>query len=395
MGYIDVAIAVSIFLVLISIIIVRSVSFFSDLPNIFKISEYRNKAIRLFNSFFESKGNPKNWEEVDSIPTKLGLISDLYRTPVLVEETGGLNRTDEPITIQITFDEYCENKTWNNTIRIYDETNSITPYELSDTNFCYEQYLDYANITWKLNISANEKKKFWIYYSPDDTITDPNYGQLTIDTTSWIPNDGDSWTESTNNWSRYGGETGDIVLDIVNKKVGDKSVNITGTFNTTSLGLEYNPPNSIDGVSNGWYLRVWVYIDDTQNLKSINISVKDTTEIIHMNILDDMDSDTWYLFEKELSSSAGWEGWNTFNASNGIDFIRFYANNATTGLTRTLKVDGLRFEKKPLDVTTFPEENITAISRSKIDALKDMSYDELKEALGEDYKFRIEIIEGE
>jgi hypothetical protein len=174
----------------------------------------------------------------------------------------------------------------------------------------------------------------------------------------------------------------------VNKVVGERSVNITGTFSTTALGLRYNPLDNITGVSNGWYLDAWLYVDNKTSLRTINIRVNDNNESIYVNVSESIESGVWYHFEKELSQ-AEWSNWTTFNASN-IDYIDFYVENATSGLTRTLKIDGLHFKKKPLQIKKFPEERKNAISYSKFETLKNLGYEELKKTVGE-YKLSIQI----
>ena len=78
-------------------------------------------------------------------------------------------------------------------------------------------------------------------------------------------------------------------------------------------------------------------------------------------------------------------------ASKGIDFVSFYATNQTAGISRTLRIDGLRFEKKPLKVTVFPEEEVEVISREKLEEWRNKSAEELIGMLGKGYKVRIEI----
>jgi hypothetical protein len=66
--------------------------------------------------------------------------------------------------------------------------------------------------------------------------------------------------------------------------------------------------------------------------------------------------------------------------------------NSTADITRQLSVDEAHFELKPLQVKAFSEERETVISGKKISALNNLTYDQLMDATGEDYKFRIEII---
>lgn len=391
MNYIDFAIAVAIFLFFFAIVLTLSTNYFSNISGLTKTSEFRSVAEGLFKLIFGSKGIPENWEETPDVnPVQLGLMEDLYRIPILVKETDGYNRTNEPVSTHIIFDYECQNKSWNTTLRVFDQNNNEIISEISNTTFCTNQFLNQSDVAWEVNISANQTKKFWIYYSPDDEITDPNYPSLSYNTSSWIPSDRDSWTEGTTDWSRYEGSTGTPTFDTTNKIRGTGSVNITGNFDSSSLGLEYNPSNNITGVSNGWYLDAWLYVDDTTSLSNVNVLINDNNESIYVDVLSDISSGAWYHFEKELASTAGWTGWSSFNASNGIDFIDFYMVNVSSGLTRTLKIDGLHFKKKPLEVKTFPEKRINALSSNKFNALKNISYDELRKTVG-DYKFRIAV----
>ena len=49
---------------------------------------------------------------------------------------------------------------------------------------------------------------------------------------------------------------------------------------------------------------------------------------------------------------------------------------------------------QPLSPEYFPEQSVDGISGSKLDALRDLTYDELRKTIGEGYKFRIEISES-
>ncbi|MEM7825110.1 MAG: hypothetical protein QXO27_04015 [Candidatus Aenigmatarchaeota archaeon] len=360
------------------------------LPSIIELQEFRKKVTDLHNTIFRLTGLPATWEESGSVPSEPGVIVEFYKIPILIKETTGLDRINEPIEVNITFDEDCINKTWNNTIRIYDRDLKETIFRLSNENFCSDQYIKNATVTFIVNLSSNQNKVYEIFYYRDRNISEPN-NTLTFNTNSWIPNDGDTWTEDLTDWSRYGGGSGVPTLDSTNKKTGTSSVSITGTFSSNTLGLEYNPPSNITGAEN-WYLRAWLFVDDITGLTSLNISISDNQEIITRNVLNEMNSGQWYLFEKELSPSV-WSNWNDFNASRGIDFIRFFAVNNSES-TRTIKIDGLRFEKNPLNIIVFPEERIDLISSTKLKLLKNLSIDEISNIIGKGYKFRIEIEES-
>jgi hypothetical protein len=369
-----------------------STNYFSNLSSLIRTNEYRSASEDFFKLFFESKGLPENWnKDYSVVPVKIGLAEDLYFVRVLVRENADLSRTDEPVTVHIIFDEPCLNKSWNNTIRMLDESWNELNIEISNTTNCSNtQYLNQTDISWKINISANQTKRYWIYYSPDETITAKIYLPLFYNTSSWIPSDRDNWTEKTTDWYRYGGTNGAVTNDTTNKIRGTRSVNITDTFDSSSLGLRYNPTSNITDVFNGWYLDSWVYVDAVSNLNNVIVRVSDNSENIYVNILSNLTSSTWYHFEKELKSTE-WLNWTSFNASQGIDFIDFFMENSTSGLSRTLKVDGLHFKKKPLEMKTFPEVSTLAVSSSKIDVLQNISYDEVRKGVGENYKFRLEV----
>jgi len=395
MNYIDFAIASSVFIIFFGVALIFSTNYFSNLSSLTKTSEFVSVSENFFKIFFESKGIPENWDDYSNTPVKIGLAEDLYLVSVLVKETNDSSRTNEPVTTQIVFDENCQNKSWNNSVRIYDEDWDQINLEISNTVNCSSQYLNQSNITWNINISANQNKKYYLYYSPDNGITNPNYTTLTYNTSSWIPSDRDEWTDNdTTNftyWYRQGGSSGTVTNDTFNKIRGNSSVNITGTFDANDLGLIYEPTNDINGITNSWYLDVWIYVDDTTNLNTFLISLRhNASSYIQTNISSDLTSNTWYHFERQLDSSL-WTIFGGFNASEGIDLIVLDMYNSTPDLTRTLKVDGLHFKKKPLEVKIFPEEKITAVSATKFDALKNISYDEARKTVGENYKFRLEV----
>ena len=68
--------------------------------------------------------------------------------------------------------------------------------------------------------------------------------------------------------------------------------------------------------------------------------------------------------------------------------------NSTPAITRQLKVDEFHFELEPLEVKAFPEDIEEVVSNKKISALRNLTYEHLREVIGEDYRFRIEIMEG-
>ena len=395
MSYVDIAVGIGLFLAFFAVVLVLSVQRFVSVPAASAMEEYRAKAISMFESLFSTGGTPTNWESTPLAPSELGLTTTIYKFPVTIEEPDISDRQNEPVIAKLEFDEECSNKTWNNTIRTYSSTLNETGFEFSNPVICSSQYLNESYVRFKVNISKGEKKIFYIYYSEDDGIPGPNY-TMTYSTASWVPASGDSWTEAAelSNWYIYGGAGASPSTNSTFKMRGATSIQIKDTFSSASkLGITYNPASTISGVSNGWYLSAWLYVDDMSNLAAVNASISDGSETITANVTGDMTDGEWYHLERNLSSSQ-WAGWSSFNASKGIDSITFFMVNSSAGLTKQLKVDELHFGLRPLEVVAFPEETEKVVSRKKIDALNNLTYDELKEAIGEDYKFRIEITGG-
>jgi hypothetical protein len=359
------------------------------------IEQYREAAVNLFNKFFGAEGTPTNWETTGQAPSELGLSIVVYKIPITVEERGGVARQNEPVTVELTFDDECTNKTLNNTLRLYNSSLNEVQYELVNPVVCSGQYLNESYLRFNVNMSQNEKKVFNLYFVNDSTIPATNYTMpytTLYSTSAWVPNSGDDWTDSVTFWSRYGGAVGSVETNSTTKIRGSASVQINGTFDNDTLGLIYNPTGAITGVSNGWYLDAWVYVDNIDSISSVNILLNDGSDNITTNISNSsLTSNTWYHFEHNISSS-DWDGWGTFDASNGIDYIAFYMVNYTSGLARNLKVDEVHFERKSLEIQSFPEQREVVVSKKKVNALSNLTYDELKEVIGEDYKFRIEII---
>ena len=136
MSHIDFAIAVSLFLFFFAAIIVLTTNYFSRYSVLTKTSELKPVAESLFNVLLKRKGTPENWDLNYSIsPVKVGLVEDLYMIPIVVKETNGSDRINEPVTARITFDENCQNKSWNTTMRMYNESDIEINLEISNTTF--------------------------------------------------------------------------------------------------------------------------------------------------------------------------------------------------------------------------------------------------------------------
>ena len=168
----DFAVATGIFLIFFSALISYLTSY--RLSSISSLSSLEQEKIsRIFSSLFAGKGIPSDWEKYNQTPVKIGLETELYRIPILVKEANGTSR-NAIINVSLDFDPYCLNKTWNNSVRVYENSTPIA-FQLYDQNFCSEQYLRNATLLFNSSFQAYEQKVFWVYFSDDRGILPPNY----------------------------------------------------------------------------------------------------------------------------------------------------------------------------------------------------------------------------
>jgi hypothetical protein len=172
---IDFVIAAGLFLTFIAALMFYLINYTSSYFNLSIISDLRTVAFGFFNTLFGSKGVPAGWESYSYTPVKVGLITDLYRMPIVITETNGTERTNYTINVSMVFDSGCLNKTWNTTVRVYDENNTEMPNQLFDQAFCSEYFVNQANIVFNLTIAASASKKYFVYFSPQRQILPANY----------------------------------------------------------------------------------------------------------------------------------------------------------------------------------------------------------------------------
>ena len=168
----DFAVATGIFLIFFSALISYLISY--RLSSISSLSSSEQEKIsRIFSSLLAGKGIPSDWEKYNRTPVKIGLQTELYRIPILVKEANGTSR-NAIINVSLNFDPYCLNKTWNNSVRVYENSTPIA-FQLYDQNFCSEQYLRNATLLFNSSFQAYEQKVFWVYFSDDRGILPANY----------------------------------------------------------------------------------------------------------------------------------------------------------------------------------------------------------------------------
>jgi len=172
---IDLAIAVGLFLTFVGLIIVYITSYMMNYSGLISISELRTAAYNIFKTFFTSKGVPSSWETNSYTPIKIGLITDMYRMPIMINNTNGTNFNNITMNISINFDTSCENTAWNDTIRMYDEDNQQIPLQLYNSTFCSEQYINKSDIVFNTSIVMDQNKILHIYFSNDENVTGSAY----------------------------------------------------------------------------------------------------------------------------------------------------------------------------------------------------------------------------
>jgi hypothetical protein len=372
---IEIAIALSIFTFFIALLIAYTVNYFSQLPAWSEIANYREKAISLMEEI-SSKGWPEKWEEEKTIPTQLGLAIDLYNKKIKVKENSGYNRIEEPVSLFISFDSYCENASWNNSVRVYDEDLNEIPSFVSNEVLCSSQWLKEGMITFFINISANEEKTYQIFYSGDNTISAPNYEKPSL-VAYWSFDEGSGtiaydFSGNENNGTLYNGSTicsGQDCPNWVDGKFG-KALSFDGINDylkvssfpiSEAISIAYWKKNSTDLA---WHFVVnssgKIYVDGSQANEKIFISFAGSDLIIGNS------SDGVY-----------------YNGT--LDEVRIY--NYALSQDEIIALNN----SSPLSVKAFPAQKFLAISQKKLNVLRNLSYEKLREALGEEYKFRIEI----
>jgi len=379
MNYIDFTIAVSIFLFFFALVLMFSTNYFSNISGLTKTSEFRSVTEGLFNLFFSGKGIPENWENLNIVPVQLGFIEDLHRIPILIKENSGYNLTNEIVSVDLIFDADCGNKAWNSSVRVFDYEGNNFPFKIINETLCSNQFLKNARIIWLTNISSNQNKKFYVYYSSENIINQ-NYS-ISYNSSSWIPNNGDDWTENNaNDWvctrmSCYNSADSKLRYYSV---VADCDDYTSGWY-----GIEYNPTVLLN-LSDYKKLEFWFKSNTTDSIELQLFT--DSNNKYTRNITP---TTYWILYEFDVGPDSS--GWNEYGSPSweNIDHFGF---NSTNSVAISFWVDGFHFKKIPVEVKTFPEEDLSSISSSKINALKNLNYDEMIKTLS-GYKFRIEISE--
>ncbi|MEM5803070.1 MAG: LamG domain-containing protein [Candidatus Aenigmatarchaeota archaeon] len=421
---IDFVISFGMFLILLSVILGLYFTFQSSTLQLTKSLELREKVIDFLTSLITKKGSPENWEQQGTIES-LGLASEIFGRQVLVTETSGYSRINEPVAFFLDdLDINCNNKTFKNSVRVYEENLEI-PQRVSNITYCPGNYLKNAMITFLVNISSSQSKSYKIYYFPFN-LTGKNY---TINLQAWYKFDEATGTTA---YDYSGNENNGILNSNVSWALGKFSnstlfngslgyVNVTDSNSldlkskfTISLWLNFTNDTLIrrplckynaycitknaDGsiaahvwqggvkkdstTSSPLTFNSWHHIAITYNGSLLRLFVDGNEVTPATSLTGDIDTNNNHLY---IGTDFDWEkrNWN-----GTIDDVRIYSIDLSPNEISTL------FNSTPLNLKLFPEEKISALSPEKLNALKKKNYEELKKEIGEDFNFLIQISES-
>jgi hypothetical protein len=138
-----------------------------------KASALRSFVQNVWITLFTSKGIPENWEDI-GIAVLPGLKTNLYKIPLVVNETSGSDRGLVTLNISLKLDnETCPKKIDSSSIRVYEGDVELNR-SLHNQIFCSNGYLNFAEIWFVANFSANQSKTFFIFYS-SEKVSQPTY----------------------------------------------------------------------------------------------------------------------------------------------------------------------------------------------------------------------------
>ncbi len=438
---VDLIVATSIFIIFVSAVFIYLFVFQKQASSWQTLIELRKKTAELTKEFV-GKGNPENWEKENIIPSKVGIASTAFSIPILISDHSGVNRLNEPIAIEIYFDEECKNIAWNESIRIYDENLNEIPYKFLNQTFCFSNFLQKAILFFEINVSANSSRRLQIFFHNSTSVKSKNYGNFS----------------SLVLWLKFDEGYGSIAYDYS----GNNNIGIL--YNGTNVCS--NPPTSscpswidgkvgkaisFDGIND--YISVSNFEGNFSQL-SIEVSIYPKSYENYKKIVDfGLNSSSGRRFTLQLAldgismelddGTSGYVKWasaplnqwlHLVGVWSGSSFIRLYVNGEMKAENTTLPnitscsilstdlhmigrgigaehyfngtIDEVRIYNRvlsieeiisryqqPLLIKTFPRQKVDLISFEKVDSLKNINYDLLREILHEGYNFRVEIYE--
>lgn len=178
---IDLAVATGVFFLTVTFIISLVINYLGGFVGIVQSSELRTAAFDAFSTMFSSKGLPSDWDTKNFTPLRIGLMEDLHRVPVNILDTGGSGISNQTVNFTIVFDNNCLNRTHQNTIRIYNLSNSEQQYSLYNTTYCGStSYINRTDLAVNVSIVPNSLDTLYVYSSPDRGINATGYKPISF-----------------------------------------------------------------------------------------------------------------------------------------------------------------------------------------------------------------------
>lgn len=160
-------------------VIIYTNSIIAPQINELQSAELHATAEGLADSVFGDRGIPANWPYADEA-VKPSLMEYVYRAPVWIVEYNNSAWNNVVISVNITVDEHAFNKS----VKVYDGNKSLETNLTHSRDSDGDGLVDWMNVSFRVNVSASEKKLVYVYYSEDNT-TAASYTLLlpTVNTT--------------------------------------------------------------------------------------------------------------------------------------------------------------------------------------------------------------------
>jgi len=152
-------------LTLITYIIIQATNILIQKISQINLYTLRGVVLSFENSLFSNEGLPSDWEKSLNV-VKIGLMKNLYRVKIKVEEIDGKSGYFI-FNFSYEFDKNCSKNITLSSIRIFDE-NGLIPFSIFDQSYCFENYLKSASLAANISLNARETKILEMYFSDEE-----------------------------------------------------------------------------------------------------------------------------------------------------------------------------------------------------------------------------------
>jgi hypothetical protein len=409
MNWFEFLVSTFIFLTFFIFVFIFFTNRFSSNLNEIKESEMP-KAIQYISSILLSKGIPEDWEKRNDKPISAGVMDKIYFLPIIVNGENN-NRSKEIVSLKLELDEDCRKRISNESFIIFDGNLNEVNFTSFDKNYCQNGWV--KNVSIVFFDYFNSTKKYYFYYSSQD-LNKKNY-TVYSDLLAYWNFDEENVAEDKTQYKNHGIAFNPVIVkgffgkalnftegsfvNISSNNLNASKISIDLWINISSptdsiiiekynsygirlesgkvLGYVYGLPTSLQPSSaelqqNRWYHITFVsdgiyhklYIDGVL-FNSTNYEAAIPTQ------------------ESPLSIGADYSGNNNFHGV--IDEIRIY--NYTLSDFDILASNS----SQPLMVKVLPEVEEDVISFEKIEAMKNITSEDLARIFGNYHKFRVEV----